>query len=72
MSEKNLLEMLMTNYTMEERPCENDKDTVNVTFSLSFRQIIDLNEVNQILTTYMWMDMSWVDHNLKWDPVGHF
>ncbi|XP_065200628.1 neuronal acetylcholine receptor subunit alpha-7 isoform X13 [Planococcus citri] len=67
MHEKRLLNNLLRNYNPLERPVAVESEPLNVTFGLTLQQIIDVDEKNQILTTNAWLNLEWVDYNLKWN-----
>ncbi|XP_074649612.1 neuronal acetylcholine receptor subunit alpha-7-like isoform X2 [Tubulanus polymorphus] len=68
--EKALLEYLfVTNkYNILERPAANDSEPLEVQLKLTLQQIIDVDEKNQIISSNVWLDMSWNDYSLTWDP----
>ena len=47
-SERRLLEDLMYRYTKEERPVVDEEEPVQLSVGLDFRQILDLDEKNQV------------------------
>lgn len=57
-------------YTKEERPVLDHELPVELTFGLELRQIIDLDEKKQVLTTNMWLNLQWTDYNLLWNKVN--
>ncbi|EDO32052.1 predicted protein, partial [Nematostella vectensis] len=59
---------LFKNYTPEARPVLHVKDPVVVKMGLMLKQIIDVDEKNQILTTNVWIRLYWKDHLLNWNP----
>ncbi|XP_041811518.1 cholinergic receptor, nicotinic, alpha 11 [Chelmon rostratus] len=54
-----------------ERPVGNDSHPLTVVFTLSLIQIMDVDEKNQVLTTNIWLRMSWFDHYLQWNQSEH-
>ena len=68
-NEHRLLDNLLDKYQKYERPVANESSPVNLTFTLSLQQIIDLDERNQLLITNLWLDYSWKDVNLEWNKV---
>ncbi|XP_068101568.1 acetylcholine receptor subunit alpha-1-A-like [Hyperolius riggenbachi] len=66
--ESRLLKDLFDNYNKVVRPVHKFKDAVVVTVGLQLIQLIDVDEVNQIVTTNVRLKQQWVDVNLKWDP----
>lgn len=61
-----LFKDLFTNYTSALRPVENTDYVINVTLQVTLSQIIDMDERNQILTTYLWVRQVWMDYYLTW------
>ncbi len=48
LEEHRLLESLMFSYVKEERPVFEEENSVQLTISLDLRQILDLDEKNQV------------------------
>ncbi|CAJ1063707.1 neuronal acetylcholine receptor subunit alpha-9-like [Xyrichtys novacula] len=61
-----LLTDLFSNYTNALRPVEDTDHIINVTLQITLSQIIDMDERNQILTTYLWIRQVWMDAFLTW------
>ncbi|XP_058482531.1 neuronal acetylcholine receptor subunit alpha-10-like isoform X2 [Solea solea] len=61
-----LLKDLFSNYTNALRPVEDTDHIINVTLQITLSQIIDMDERNQILTTYLWVRQVWMDAYLTW------
>ncbi|KAJ3589463.1 hypothetical protein NHX12_010308 [Muraenolepis orangiensis] len=57
---------LFSNYTSALRPVEDTDHIINVTLQITLSQIIDMDERNQILTTYLWNRQMWTDAYLVW------
>ncbi|CAK8683324.1 unnamed protein product [Clavelina lepadiformis] len=68
--EKRLVDFLFTDkkYDSMVRPATTYKEVINVTFTLTLQQIVDLDEKHQLLTTSMYMDWKWTDTYLHWEP----
>uniref|UniRef100_A0A8C1BZY3 Cholinergic receptor nicotinic alpha 9 subunit n=2 Tax=Cyprinus carpio TaxID=7962 RepID=A0A8C1BZY3_CYPCA len=62
-----LLHDLMENYSNALRPVEDTDKTLNVTLQITLSQIKDMDERNQVLTTYLWVRQIWHDAYLRWD-----
>ncbi|XP_055769389.1 neuronal acetylcholine receptor subunit alpha-9-I [Salvelinus fontinalis] len=62
-----LLNDLMENYSSALRPVDDTDKTLNVTLQITLSQIKDMDERNQVLTTYLWIRQTWFDAYLKWD-----
>ncbi|XP_053717814.1 cholinergic receptor, nicotinic, alpha 11 isoform X2 [Synchiropus splendidus] len=69
--QRNLLKNLLKDYNRMERPVGNDSHPITVIFTLSLIQIMDVDEKNQVLTSNMWLRMSWYDHYLQWNQTEH-
>ncbi|XP_043290471.1 neuronal acetylcholine receptor subunit alpha-7 isoform X2 [Cervus elaphus] len=65
--QRKLYKDLLRNYNPLERPVANDSLPLTVYFSLSLLQIMDVDEKNQVLTTNIWLQMTWTDHYLQWN-----
>ncbi|KAL5963456.1 Acetylcholine receptor subunit beta-like 2 [Taenia solium] len=50
------------------RPVSHANETLTVFFGLGLLQLMDLDEVNQILTTNVWVELEWTDSRLIWEP----
>ena len=68
-NEHRLLNNLLDKYQKYERPVANESTPINLRFTLSLQQIIDLDERNQLLITNLWLDYKWEDVNLVWNKV---
>ena len=72
-SEKTLVRKLLRDYEPLARPVNNSTMPVTLTIIVTLRQIVDLDERNQILKTNIWLEYYWNDTNLMWNPVSaHF
>ncbi|KAE8580869.1 hypothetical protein XENTR_v10024578 [Xenopus tropicalis] len=69
--ETRLIGDLFANYNKVVRPVETYKDQVVVTVGLQLIQLINVDEVNQIVSTNIRLKQQWVDVNLKWDPAKY-
>jgi len=68
LSMKRLYEELFTDYNRLIIPIAPNKTKVTVTLGLKLGQILDLNLKQQILSTNVWVEQTWHDHRLEWDP----
>ncbi|KAK6763213.1 hypothetical protein RB195_023794 [Necator americanus] len=64
-----LYEDLLYYYNKNVRPVKNASESIKVKFGASLIRIIDVDEVNQVLTTNLWLEMQWFDYKLSWDPI---
>ncbi|XP_061840595.1 neuronal acetylcholine receptor subunit alpha-9-I [Nerophis lumbriciformis] len=63
---RQLLSDLMEDYSNALRPVEDTDAALNVSLQITLSQIKDMDERNQVLTTYLWIRQVWNDANLKW------
>ncbi|XP_036379728.1 neuronal acetylcholine receptor subunit alpha-10-like [Megalops cyprinoides] len=66
-----LLNDLFANYTSALRPVEDTDNIMNVTLQITLSQIIDMDERNQILTSYLWIRQVWIDAFLTWNKEDY-
>ncbi|CAL1283241.1 unnamed protein product [Larinioides sclopetarius] len=69
--EKRLLTDLLTGYNVLERPVANESEPLLLSFGLTLQQIIDVEEKSQIITTNVWLNLQWVDVNLRWNASDY-
>lgn len=65
---KRLYDDLLSNYNKLVRPVVNVTDALTVRIKLKLSQLIDVNLKNQIMTTNLWVEQSWYDYKLQWEP----
>uniref|UniRef100_A0AC34RR07 Neurotransmitter-gated ion-channel ligand-binding domain-containing protein n=1 Tax=Panagrolaimus sp. JU765 TaxID=591449 RepID=A0AC34RR07_9BILA len=64
-----LFEHLFSTYRKELRPVKNQDDGPTiVTVQFYFKQIQKVQESDQILTVYCWLEEYWKDEFLIWNP----
>ncbi|KAH7731182.1 CRE-ACR-17 protein [Aphelenchoides avenae] len=67
--QKQLLDHLFSSYRKELRPVRHENSgPTNVTVQLYFKQIQKVQENDQILTLYCWLEEYWNDEFLVWNP----
>ncbi|NWS76774.1 ACH10 protein, partial [Crotophaga sulcirostris] len=66
-----LLHNLFANYSSALRPVEDTDRALNVTLQVTLSQIIDMDERNQVLTSYLWVRQAWLDAHLTWDKDAY-
>ncbi|CAJ0583372.1 unnamed protein product, partial [Mesorhabditis spiculigera] len=66
-----LLADLRHNYDAFERPVQNSSDPLVVSVKLYLQQILDVDEKNQVITIVAWIEYTWTDYKLKWDPAEY-
>nr|XP_033802836.1 acetylcholine receptor subunit alpha [Geotrypetes seraphini] len=69
--ETRLVSKLFQDYKKVVRPVDNYKDAVVVTVGLQLIQLINVDEVNQIVTTNVRLKQKWKDINLTWKPEDY-
>lgn len=69
--EQRLLLALMADYDKATRPVFNASHAVDVFLGITLTQIFDVDERNQVLTTNIWLDQSWKDEKLVWNPADY-
>ncbi|XP_039472713.1 5-hydroxytryptamine receptor 3A-like [Oreochromis aureus] len=50
------------------RPIKNNKNHTEVFIELELYAILDMREIDQTLITYIWVDLSWHNEYIKWNP----
>ncbi|XP_030077572.1 5-hydroxytryptamine receptor 3A-like [Microcaecilia unicolor] len=63
-----LFNHLMTGYKKDVRPVHDWRNTTIVEISIIVRAILDVDEKNEILRSYIWYRQFWRDEFLTWDP----
>ena len=69
--ETNLINDLLRNYQKYSRPVSNPSSTLPLDTTLTLKQIIDLDERNQLFKTNLWLEYYWVDEKLTWKPEDY-
>ncbi|KAI1889413.1 hypothetical protein AGOR_G00162620 [Albula goreensis] len=69
--QRRLYSDLMKTYNPQERPVINDSENLTVHFSIHLKQILDVDEKNQVLTTNIWLNMHWIDQFLQWNTTEY-
>ncbi|VDN58348.1 unnamed protein product [Dracunculus medinensis] len=65
---KRLYDDLMIHYNRLSRPSSNPHIPVTIKLKLRLSQIIDVHEIDQIMTCSVWLRQEWIDEKLSWDP----
>uniref|UniRef100_A0A3B4VKE2 Cholinergic receptor nicotinic alpha 9 subunit n=1 Tax=Seriola dumerili TaxID=41447 RepID=A0A3B4VKE2_SERDU len=68
---RKLLNDLMEDYSNALRPVEDTDSALNVSLQITLSQIKDMDERNQVLTTYLWIRQVWHDAYLKWEKEDY-
>ncbi|CAK6954193.1 acetylcholine receptor subunit alpha-like [Scomber scombrus] len=69
--ETRLVKTLFTGYNKVVRPVSHFKDPVVVTVGLQLIQLINVDEVNQIVSSNVRLKQQWKDVNLQWNPEDY-
>ncbi|XP_055331726.1 acetylcholine receptor subunit alpha-like 1 isoform X2 [Paramacrobiotus metropolitanus] len=62
---------LMRDYNKLIRPVVHNTEILNVSMGLKFTQLIDVDEVNQVITTNVVVRQTWNDFKLVWNPKNY-
>ncbi|KAF7638204.1 hypothetical protein Mgra_00002433 [Meloidogyne graminicola] len=65
---KRLFDDLMMSYNRHRRPSALPNEAINVHLRLRLSQIIDVHELDQIMTISVWLKQEWIDQKLRWKP----
>ncbi|CAJ0596267.1 unnamed protein product [Cylicocyclus nassatus] len=65
---KRLYDDLINNYNRHKRPASGPHKPATIKLQLRLSQIIDVHEINQIMTCSVWLKQVWMDKRLSWDP----
>ncbi|XP_071953254.1 neuronal acetylcholine receptor subunit alpha-10-like [Antedon mediterranea] len=66
--EARLVDRLLDGYSKDVRPVQNYAKTIHLEMSLTVVQLVDMDELNQIMTTNVWFNKKWTDYFLTWNP----
>ncbi|XP_061685942.1 neuronal acetylcholine receptor subunit alpha-9-I [Syngnathoides biaculeatus] len=68
---RKLLRDLMRDYSNALRPVLDTDKALDVSLQITLSQIKDMDERNQVLTTYLWIRQVWHDAYLKWNKEDY-
>ncbi|CAJ0573677.1 unnamed protein product, partial [Mesorhabditis spiculigera] len=63
-----LYDHLFDGYQRELRPVIDEAEPVHVKLKFWLKQILKVDERDQIVTVYCWLELYWRDETLSWDP----
>uniref|UniRef100_A0A2K6L8M3 5-hydroxytryptamine receptor 3A n=1 Tax=Rhinopithecus bieti TaxID=61621 RepID=A0A2K6L8M3_RHIBE len=63
-----LSDYLLTNYRKGVRPVRDWRKPTTVSIDVIVYAILNVDEKNQVLTTYIWYRQYWTDEFLQWNP----
>ncbi|XP_071964743.1 neuronal acetylcholine receptor subunit alpha-7-like isoform X2 [Antedon mediterranea] len=71
--ERRLMNDLLSKFPYREfaRPAINESDALTVAMGMTLQQIMDVDEVNQIITTNIWLTLAWTDATLAWNESDY-
>ena len=69
--ETKLINDLLSNYQKYSRPVSDPILPLHLNITLTLKQIIDLDERNQLLKTNLWLEYYWYDDKLRWKTVSY-
>ena len=72
LKEKELIQNLLRDYEPYARPVADASMPLELEIKVTLKQIVDLDERNQILKTNVWIEYYWTDTKLMWNPVSSF
>ncbi|VDI47130.1 Hypothetical predicted protein [Mytilus galloprovincialis] len=65
---KNVSDVIFADYDSSLRPVCSGTTQVNATLGIALRQVIELDEPNQVIKLNLWIRLKWNDCLLQWDP----
>uniref|UniRef100_A0A914ENB3 Neurotransmitter-gated ion-channel ligand-binding domain-containing protein n=1 Tax=Acrobeloides nanus TaxID=290746 RepID=A0A914ENB3_9BILA len=66
-----LVQDLLEAYDKKSKPTWDNNKPINVTFSMSLYQILELNEPQQYILLNAWIIERWHDEFLYWNPLDY-
>ena len=69
--ETKLINDLLSSYQKYSRPVSDPVLPLHLNITLTLKQIIDLDERNQLLKTNLWLEYYWYDDKLRWNTVSY-
>uniref|UniRef100_A0A0M3IBF5 Neur_chan_LBD domain-containing protein n=1 Tax=Ascaris lumbricoides TaxID=6252 RepID=A0A0M3IBF5_ASCLU len=66
--EQRLFKHILRNYDISVRPVINASTVVNVYMGLTLTHIFNIDERSQVLALNIWVEQSWHDERIHWDP----
>jgi nicotinic acetylcholine receptor len=68
---KRLYDDLMVNYNRHRRPAISPNEPTTIKLKLRLSQIIDVHEIDQIMTCSVLLKQVWIDNKLAWNPKNY-
>ncbi|TKR78147.1 hypothetical protein L596_019002 [Steinernema carpocapsae] len=69
--EQRLFRHIIRDYDVSVRPVYNASTVVNIFMGLTLTHIFNIDERNQVLALNVWVEQSWRDERITWDPEGY-
>ncbi|KAI6186783.1 Acr-18 [Aphelenchoides besseyi] len=66
---RRLYDYLFADYEKELRPVINDSQPLTVTVQFWLKQILKIDEGDQTIKIYLWLELYWTDELLTWNPA---
>ncbi|XP_070573648.1 neuronal acetylcholine receptor subunit alpha-10-like [Ptychodera flava] len=66
-----LVKRLTADYPGRLRPVRNCSDGVVISHRMTPRQIIEMDEKNQIIVLKAWLSEKWIDEYMTWEPADY-
>ncbi|CAJ0599047.1 unnamed protein product [Cylicocyclus nassatus] len=66
--EQRLFKHILKDYDKAVRPVYNASKTVNVYIGLTLTHIFNIDERSQVLALNAWVEQSWHDERIRWEP----
>uniref|UniRef100_A0A914BW61 Uncharacterized protein n=1 Tax=Acrobeloides nanus TaxID=290746 RepID=A0A914BW61_9BILA len=66
--EQRLFRHILRDYDLSVRPVFNASKTVIVYMGLTLTHIFNIDERNQVLALNVWVEQSWQDERIRWNP----
>uniref|UniRef100_A0AC35TLB6 Acetylcholine receptor subunit alpha-type unc-38 n=1 Tax=Rhabditophanes sp. KR3021 TaxID=114890 RepID=A0AC35TLB6_9BILA len=61
----------MVNYNRHRKPSSNRNEPLTIKLKLRLSQIIDVHEIDQLMTVSVWLKQVWIDPKLSWNPKNY-
>ncbi|CAD5225235.1 unnamed protein product [Bursaphelenchus okinawaensis] len=68
---RRLYDDLFEDYEREIRPVVNDSMPLTVVIQFWLKQILKIDERDQTIKCYLWLELYWTDELLKWNPEDY-
>ncbi|EDO41763.1 predicted protein, partial [Nematostella vectensis] len=69
--QKRLIHDLLDTYNPRARPVTNDNHTVGLKLTIRLQQIMDVDEKNEVIQTFLILEQMWNDTRLAWNETEY-